>query len=280
MQPQDLFDRSREAPIPRFAPVVPIGIARILQNLGCLGDYHLLLAHDVLDKEDEYKEIYANKGYTIIMDNSLVELGYAMRIKDVIDAAKVVGAQHLVLPDTLKDASATWEQIKEALGQWVTIDPFIRDQFKLIPVVQGNSYSEHMELLQRINISKHIRDMPNVCIPRVIADTCGSRRHAIHAASQLGFRMHLLGFSENLIDDLACVRMPGVVGIDSAVPIRLALRGKSLSFDNPQDAGKRECYWDNPVGLLPEDDMREPSDINSDIADNLMHFRDVIGRGL
>lgn len=249
MLQDNTFHKSKNIPhfetVARFAPVVPLELAKQMQEAGTLGNYHLLLAHDVLDKPEEYALVYANRGYTILMDNSLIELGYAMPLEKVAEAARVVGAQYIILPDTLSNASETVVQVDAAVDAWNSLPYERKEGLSLIAVVQGANHREQVTCLQ------YFRSLPiikGVCVPRVIADTCQTRKWMIQEATKY-YNVHLLGFSENFLDDIACARMPGVIGIDSAVPIRLGLRGLTVSLDDPQDAGKRECYWDNPYGL-------------------------------
>lgn len=234
----DSEDRTR---LPQFAPVIPIEIASQLPE-EVLGGYHLLLAHDVLERPDDYKNIYADKGWTIMMDNSLVELGYPLSMRETLDAAKVVGAQYIILPDVMGDYEGTVAATNEALTEWYNLSQEDRSNVQLLYVIQGKHYGEHMSCVLQFT---HREDIAGACVPRIIADTCGTRKHVVELATKCS-RVHLLGFSENLWDDVACARMPRVNGIDSAVPIRLGMQGRTLSFDQPKDAGKRGDFWDNP----------------------------------
>jgi hypothetical protein len=229
---------------PSFAPVVPIEVARAMEEHkpGSIGNYHLLLAHDVLERPDDYAEVYGNKDYTILMDNSLVELGYPLPLYDVLAACKIVGAQYAILPDVLGDYEGTVERTEAALTEWNNLSDEERGDVQLMPVIQGNSHREHINFLCRF---AGRMDVAGFCVPRVIADRQGSRKHIIAEATKFT-RVHLLGFSNNLWDDIACARMPNVAGIDSAVPVRLGLKGHIMSFDTPQDPGLRGFYWDNP----------------------------------
>lgn len=240
------FDTPTTLTRPRFAPVIPPLLARDLENVtaGCIGDYHLLLAHDVLQYPEIYREVYANKGYTLLMDNSLVELGHALPIGDVLKACQIVGAQFAILPDVRNDKEGTMRLTDEALDQWTQIDEQERTGIQLLPVLQGKNLREMTSFLAEY--ADHIgTEIAGFCIPRCIADSIGTRRNAIDIATDFGC-VHLLGFSEDLMDDIACARMPGVVGIDSMVPIRLGLRGHYLSLDFPADAGKRHHIWEDP----------------------------------
>lgn len=265
----------------RFAPVVPLSIAKELQDAGHLGNYHLLLAHDVLAHPADYENVYAGRGYTILMDNSLVELGYAMPIAEVLEAAKIVGAQYLVLPDKLSDMEATIDMTLKALGEWGTIDSKKREGMGLLPVLQGKNMRELNIMLNRFCMNFTTGGITGMCVPRVIADTIGTRSEIIALTSRY-YNIHMLGFSENFLDDIACARMPGVVGIDSAVPVRAGLRGLPLSLDMPVDPGKRECYWENPYALplsgIYEDSLNDKERFGV-VCDNIFSVRKWIRQG-
>ena len=260
---------------PNFAPVVPIEVARAMEahKPGSIGNYHLLLAHDVLERPTDYREVYGNKGYTILMDNSLVELGYPLPLMDVLAACEIVGAQYAILPDVLGDYEGTVERTENALIEWNNLPIEGRGDVQLLPVVQGCSHREHINFLCRF---AGRMDIAGFCVPRVIADRQGSRKHIIHEITKFA-RVHMLGFSENLWDDVACARMPGVIGIDSAVPVRLGLRGKLMSFDKPVETGLRGHYWDNPfehcvIGGLHQ----SKDDYTNDVVRNVEMFRGAI----
>ena len=258
----------------QFAPVIPLAIARGFEKRPkALGKYHLLLAHDVHAHEDEYAEVYGNKDadFDIIMDNSLIELGYPMPMKEVLDAAQVVGAKYFILPDHLSDADRTREAIARAMQEYYDLHGFStqtgmhRKGIPLpMPVVQGRTVTQCVQMLQWL-----VTHFKYCAIPRVLVEYLGTRAEITMIAANMGFKIHLLGFSENLIDDIACARIPGVMGIDSAVPVRLGLQGTRLSLDNPQNPGPRGNYWDNPFEHNNFDGLHIA-------AENIMRFREWI----
>lgn len=231
----------------RFAPVVPLSIARMLQEQGALGDYHLLLAHDVLAHPKEYQEIYGGKGYDIIMDNSLIELGHPLPMVEVLEAAEIVGAQKFVFPDTLGDFRSTYDKVSKALDEWYDIPGDFAEVVKPVAVVQGNNYEECVRCLEQyINWG-----IENISIPRVLVEKLGTRTEILMKALERGFSsIHLLGFSDDVLDDITCARLPGVSGIDSAVPVRAGIkevdiRSLVLKVHGTKDAiGPRGDFWD------------------------------------
>lgn len=232
-----------------FAPVVPLSIAACLKENNLLGNYHLLLAHDVLANPDAYKEIY--RPYTdgrpmdIIMDNSLIELGYPMEVLHVLEAAKVVGAKKVVLPDELGELDKTLRAVWDSVDVWHKLPMEVTKGIKPVAVVQGKNLSECLTCIREYAKS----GIEDISIPRVLQKYLGSRSEITMIAHlHYGFQnIHLLGFSDNILDDVACTRQPGVKGIDSAVPIRAAYKTLAISMDDPHFdrlVGPRGTYWD------------------------------------
>jgi len=260
-----------------YAPVVPTEVAAWLQDdIDYLGSYHLILAHDVLDKPGEYNQIYNNgvrklyKDSFIIMDNSVVELGSAMGMKDLLEACKIVKPDCLVMPDVMGDGFATRELAadfcKEFAGAAVGNPDF--DHIILMGVVQGVSLEEcyhTASLYYTLPLVRHIG------VPRVLTKQFGTRAQVVHKmiSAPLFDRIHLLGFSDNLLDDVACARMPGVAGIDSAVPVRAGLADIMLTIEEERDYGPRGDFWDT---LMEMCDAHDHS-----ITTNISMFRYWIG---
>lgn len=234
----------------KFAPVAPLEVVHILEEQEALGDYHLLLAHDVLANRREYEDTFANKKYTIIMDNSLIELGYPLPMKETLEAANIVGAQYFVLPDVLGDYHLTMTATVQALKEFDAIycQKTFKESLELpspVPVIQGANLEEMIKFIRTID-DMNTGYIEMLCVPRVIANQLGTRRDVVAACSNMGYNVHLLGFSDHKLDDIACARMPNVNGIDSAEPVRLGLKGFNMSLDFPKEPGPRLSYWDDP----------------------------------
>lgn len=244
----------------QFAPVVPLHIASWLQAAhtgkeDLLGGYHLLLAHDVLSDPDAYVYIYGSvrqkfHNSFIIMDNSVVELGKAMKINDLVDACKVLKPDCLVIPDELGNGTATRDMAIAFCKEWAGVaanDPLLSD-IELMGVVQGVSVEDCFHTASVYYTLPLIR---HIGVPRVLVKQFGTRSVVLHKMimAPLFDRVHLLGFSDDLLDDVACARMPGVAGIDSAVPIRAGLQEVSLTLDVPHDIGPRGDFWTRKYDL-------------------------------
>jgi hypothetical protein len=262
----------------RYAPVVPLSVAQWLQgdtkDVDLLGSYHLLLAHDVLEHPAEYKEVYGEvkkryPGNWIILDNSVVELGSAMPIKELLDAARIIEPKALVIPDVMGDAQGTEDAATEFIRKFREIYPEgeLAAGYRLMGVVQGKFMSEVKNCIHYLS-DLGIRHFG---IPRTVTKYLGTRAGAILYALQsptLG-SIHLLGFSDDVLDDVACCRIPGVSGIDSAVPIRAGLQRFRLTINDIFDYGKRGDYWNT----LGKDIDKSPGMV----IDNICAIRRWIG---
>lgn len=242
-----------------YAPVVPIQIARILQHHNpaedLFGGYHLILAHDVLDKPEDYRKVYdeVRRRYPdsfIILDNSIVELGKAMEIHDLLDAAEIVNPDCIVVPDAMGDGALTREMAKDFCNQYrlfAVRAPFVKPP--LMGVLQGKTVSD---CLQTYTVFGSLVGISLVSVPRIIVKQHGSR---LPLLEELGGRytfrnIHMLGFSDDLLDDITCARLSHVRGIDSAVPVRAGLQGRELTLDAPADYGPRGNFWEYDVMQL------------------------------
>lgn len=231
-----------------FAPVCP---SRVLKQLAPRnsGNYHLLLAHDVA-KDPGYGEFFDKLHmYTVIMDNSVIELGNAVDLGVIKQACHNVPPTTVVLPDVLLDAKATVDSCQAALVEWRSAFADLLDKpiaytsfkrgFMIVP--QGNTIEEWAWCAEQF------KNEPNINfwgIPRNLVSKIGTRRDAIEIAHALNPErvIHLLGFSDNIIDDVICARSRFVEGIDSAVPLRIASEGHEMSF--VLKTGPRGTWWD------------------------------------
>jgi len=258
MQQQQQQQQQQQA---LFAPIGPTKLLRLLkeQDEELLGRFHLVLAHDIVEHSGEWKDLLP-EGSLVIIDNSIIELGKPVESEVMVQAVKILGDSiHpvVVLPDKFDDPYTTYTQ--SALYYSILT--------KVLP-----SSTEYMYVLQSSNPNELKKDSifrglqlayclgeQKVCwwgIPRRIADNMGTRMHAVLEARQiqlshpeLGIKVHLLGFSNNIQDDIYCCQERGIIGIDSTVPLRLGQRGINIDLNASQDqAGLRSLdnYWDTP----------------------------------
>lgn len=241
--------------MPKFAPIGPPHLLkRIRDELGdgALGDFHLVLAHDIVEKHKEWESgQILPEGSLVIIDNSIIELGKPVGPKTMQAACDILGDRYkrvLVLPDKFDDPITTYDNAVKWLERYSEIAGV-----DFLYVIQASSMKDQVFDY----ISRDIRDLVHlgvnwVSAPRRIADQYGTRAFLVHSLQQCKLRwpqlnIHLLGFSENLIDDLYCARMWGIEGIDSAVPLRLGQQGEGLYSYLRKDkpVPPRGTFWED-----------------------------------
>lgn len=235
----------------KFAPVAPIQVVSNLTPSAC-GDYHLLLAHDVAEHAKEYRQFFGlHRNMTVIMDNSVIELGGAVDLKVVKAACTAVDSTTVVLPDVLLDSKATVESCKAALESWPTAfaELFGHRQdrgFMIVP--QGRSLAEFAWCAEQFASHPSINFWG---VPRNLVKEIGSRERAIDIVSAINpsRRIHMLGFSDDICDDVLCAKDRRVEGIDSAVPLRAGTLGIEFGFNT--DMPKRAPNWFDTAVHVP-----------------------------
>lgn len=223
----------------KFAPIVPPQFLRRLQDAGpeVFGSYHLLLAHEVLNPKfsQTYSETFSERDdIEVILDNSVAELGAPMTTDKLVEACEIVKPNIVVVPDVIGNASATIISATAFLDVVERLEEDIGCGFMLVP--QGETLDGFMYCLDRL-VAMYFPFNWSVGIPRIITNTLGTRQRAIEEVYKITHPsrvpIHLLGFSNNLMDDIACARRPEVVGIDSCVPFVSGSIRQLLTLDYP-----------------------------------------------
>lgn len=260
----------------QFAPVCGPQFLKDLHatdSRNLFGTYHLLLAHNVAEQAEEHRDLWEYVNWcssskrsvttpTIIMDNSIVELGGSVdshMIKGAVELIKECCPSKVypVLPDVMGDGQGTRELALDALNRWYnspgsTHSMRRRSGDGCMLVAQGASLDDFITTVTHFFVkhaekSKHIKF---VGIPRVLTRLLGSRQKAVMVVNMIAphVKIHLLGFSNNLVDDLLCARMNCVTGIDSAVPLRYKSLLEPNSIVGPREEGWLESsrLKDNP----------------------------------
>jgi len=225
----------------KYAPVAPIALLTDLHRQGVLGNYHLLLAHDILANEAVYAmlldEVAAKyPDIHIIVDNSTIELGAPMSPQDVLEAAQIVQADAIVLPDVIMDFEATRRNIG------VAMETFKDTPYKLMKVPQGKDFDEMVACVQWM----HTLPGSYWGVGRWVANEFGTRRHILDLIIKQNpeAEIHLLGMSKFLDDDIQCAFCQGVVGIDSANPLVVGQRGLQLGTDTLEHLDRGTYFYE------------------------------------
>lgn len=264
----------------QFAPVAPIQLLEEMKRKNCLGTYHLLLAHHVLEYPDRFRALFEDlRGCTIIMDNSIVELGDSEGEAKVLEACKAIQGAYTtnpnwiipVLTDVMGNGEATREKAEVSYDWWQTN----ASEYPLMVVAQGGSIDETNQTVwgdfcQTVDkfLLGSYRGIHYVGIPRKLVELLGTRQLAVQYidAVRPDISVHLLGFSDDVTDDVICAQHPSVEGIDSAVPIR-------FSYGNGEEGTSRGLYTpSSPIPPRPKD-WFEKAEWNDIIEQNLYNIR-------
>lgn len=211
----------------RYCVVAPPKILEGLRIAGKMGSYHLLLAHDVVKQREAYHDLFSKNRLPfmsdkelIILDNSVVELGTAVNIDMITAAARLTYPTCIVLPDVMLDGPATVDSTMNAYHPWR--DAALNDNLSatLMVIPQGKTMQEFADCAEKL---KNLRAVQYWGCPRNLVKNLGTRKDAIRLLHALNpsRRIHMFGFSDNMIDDVICAHMPEVYSIDSAVPLRV-----------------------------------------------------------
>jgi len=242
----------------QFAPVAPIQILEALTPAQ-LGEYHLFLAHHTVEHPDRFRKLCSSytehnlrtyRGMRIIMDNSIVELGGAVDDKMIYEATKAVSLPDTrvvpCLPDVMGSSEATAQLSEEAYFRWEAMGMDDLSHCGYMLVTQCASKQDLIDLCDHFFVQgrEKFKNISWVGIPRyMLKQGWESRKWAIRYIQMVAphVRIHLLGFSEDILTDMFDAREPGVQGIDSAVPVRY--KGELLTTTTEAQIGKREEGW-------------------------------------
>lgn len=242
-----------------FAPVAPIQVLEQMYGYSpkVFGEYHLLLAHHTVEHLARFEALFAKIAADglihpiIIMDNSVVECGGYVNFDMMHEACSAISDSghdvFPVLPDVMGNGQETREATLEAYSKWERDMPCAG----FMAVAQGAFWDDYCSSVELFSNRARFPLMEFIGVPRVLVKTLGTRRNAttkaIKYAQANDMKVHLLGYSDQTYDDLDCSRMPGVHGIDSAVPLRVP--GK---FKWGDDDGPRPEDWFEMAQLNPQ----------------------------
>lgn len=152
---------------------------------------HMFLTH-MVEKYPAYAEVARNAQGHKILDNSLIELGGAVDLKRVVEAAETIGADEIILPDVFQDGPATIKAVQSAIDELNKMYPNRSWPFKLQAVAQGRDEKEWYECYMALIKNP---DVDVIGVPKVLAKMhpCG-RPHFVNELCNLRAKPHhLLG---------------------------------------------------------------------------------------
>lgn len=201
----------------RFAPIVPIEYDPV-----AFTDYHLILAHEVLENT-ALREYYQKlKRSTIFLDNSVIELGKPLSPEELGLAHSYFPGSILVLPDEMYESARTVALARE----WFLTG---RNSPSLMVVPQGRSPAEWFVCLDElVKLVAPQCERLVIGIGRYSEDWEGGRRYLFEEANRMKIWLgvfHLLGIQHNLEEIMWARQYPQIWGADSSLPGRAALMG-------------------------------------------------------
>lgn len=245
--------RRKSEPMHQFAPVGPHQLLwRIPDHI--LGRYHLVLAHDIVENRDNWQYMLP-LGSTVIIDNSIIELGEATSLDTIIEAHNILSIPTdryrlvVVPPEKLNDPEESNNMFVRAYGP---LQDALGPNVEMMYIIQGPTFNDVQRSISHLRKRMYdYRQLRWVGIPRSIVERVGTRMYALLEVLKLklefpSINIHLLGFSDNIADDIMCASMFGVAGIDSAVPLRLGQKHIPIDLKYIGDqAGPRGNYWED-----------------------------------
>ena len=161
-------------------------------------DMHMFLTHLVEEYPFYAKFAREVKGYKIL-DNSLIELGGAVNLQRVLDAAAHIDADEIILPDVFQNGPETIDAVRYAIGELLTIYPDGNFPYKLMGVAQGKDEEEWYECYKFLLNNPYV-DV--VGIPKVLSKMHPQGRpHFVNELCNVTYKPHhLLGLWYSLTE--------------------------------------------------------------------------------
>lgn len=252
-----------------YSPIAPISVLEELAAFKLLPNYLLILAHEVVEEPLRWGKLLEKFHGTIILDNSLIELGAPCDPEMLLEAARVTFPSFMVLPDKLLDKDGTLAGTLEAAQTWAQKAP-LETGFMVVP--QGKDINELLDCAVAYTNAKFNRHIM-FGVPRIITNKIpnATRSRVCGMLGAFGKPIHLLGMSENFIDDIRCFRAcKQVVGIDSATPVRAGWEESYYSYEHVNGHGIANMKDRNEF-------FRECRTANSFIRANIQFVNGAIG---
>lgn len=211
----------------RLINIFPLG------NLGMhyTQDMHMFLTH-LVEKYPFYAKLAKEvKGYKIL-DNSLIELGGAVNLQRVLDAAARIDADEIILPDVFQDGPATIKAVEEAIKELLKVYPDGNFPFKIMAVAQGRDEYEWFECYQKLLLNNFVNV---IGIPKVLAKMHPQGRpHFVNELCDLQAKPHhLLGLWYSMSELNEYERIDDIRSCDTVLSGYMAKHGLSAAGVRP-----------------------------------------------
>jgi len=198
--------------------------------------YYLLLTH-LAQGYSEYVNFWNREPGYKILDNSLIELGYALPIGEVLAVAETLKVDEIVLPDVYLDFDETVRAVSNSLSQ-IIMNKKYPFPYKLQAVAQGSTSFEWQkcwDLFSRNN------DIDVIAIPKVTETLFpNGRPEAVRYAlanNPNGKEIHLLGCWSDIGDELSTYsrqELNAIRGMDTSLVYHCTVEGQNFLMDETQ----------------------------------------------
>lgn len=191
--------------------IFPLGNLGMHQTQGM----HMFLTH-LVEKYPFYAK-YAKEveGYKIL-DNSLIELGGAVDMQRILDAAEKIGADEIILPDVFQKGPETIDAVNMALSE--LNDRYVNRSwpYKLMAVAQGRDEKEWYECYMTLLKNP---DIDVIGVPKVLAKMHPQGRpHFVNEHCALKHKPHhLLGLWYSLSEFKEYERLEDIRSCDTVL---------------------------------------------------------------
>ena len=206
-----------------------------LENYALRSKFHLALAIPELMERRMYAGMYtrvAALGDFVVLDNGIAEKKPAEPAL-LLEYAKRLKANEVVLPDVLTDAKETVKAVETFLRQDAPLN------YSFMAVAQGTKISDYLWCVERF---ANISFIQTIGIPRHMLETIGQRACRIDLARKIHdeypqrFEIHLLGTNPVWLHEVKSVAKyaPHIRSVDTSMPFSYALAGEVLETTSQQ----------------------------------------------
>lgn len=206
-------------------------------------DLGLVLPH--LLQSTEYREFWRNFDGYKILDNGEAEsfnkeIKEQVRGEELIEAAEMIGADEVVIPDTMRSTEMTLRQARA----WRDLADTYH-HFKFGAVAQGTTAADIWKCIREFQAMDYVKVL---YLPRIL---CAIDRRAramiaeeVHELWPGRFEIHCLGsYGQYLTEPIALSRGPAR-SIDTSAPVVLGIALKNISDQNEQYKKRQENYFE------------------------------------
>lgn len=257
--------------IPGFYATLPPGVATFTD----LGVLHFVQAHQLAESPSRVLSWYRRRGvengsFYTVLDNGAWELGEG-RMDTLVEMAKAVRPNAVVVPDSFQDAKSTISMCKEFFEECALLAP------EVMVVPQGISIAEWCGCARRLWDYVNSSDVTYknlahvvVGIPKVVETFQGGRAAAAlwmqYARVFPGRDVHALGIWNKFSEVTELLRRGLVYSVDSTMPYAMA-RKEQVLYHTSYKVDMEDEWWND----IPTQDEVHLTQVNLAIAGAICH---------